>query len=145
MRDDDSDPAWDLDRVRPVTRSLIRAFFFDIQPTPAAATDFGIRTQAHYEALYYPARNDEISFAALDAAYGNGPKLTELANAAPSNPHTGIVFETPWDHILPRGGPPGQDAKRSLAELQAEAARKGRDATQHQAQNQNQNTKGKTR
>src|SRR5438067_1507649 len=95
MSDDDHD--WDVNRVRPVTRSLIEAIMFDVPPTPAASNDFGVESQQHYEAVYYPLRNDEISFVRLDAAYGNGPKLTELVNAAPSNPHKGIVFETPWD------------------------------------------------
>src|SRR5262249_52519602 len=99
---DDEGPERDLSKVRPVTRGLIQAIALDVQPTPASSMDFGIKTQEHYEAIYYPARNDEITFAQLDAAYGNGPKLTELVNASPSNPHKGIVFETPWDHILPR-------------------------------------------
>ena len=99
---DDYDPDWDLSKVRPVTKSLIQAIFFDVHPSPAAATDFGITSQQHYEAIYYPARNDEITFAQLDAAYGNGPKLTELVNACPSNPHKGIEFSTPWDVILGR-------------------------------------------
>jgi hypothetical protein len=93
-------PDWNLDRVRPVKRGLIEAIALDLPPTPAGANDFGIASQQHYEAIYYPLRNDEITFRQLDDAYGNGPKLTELANAAPSNPHKGIVFETPWDHIL---------------------------------------------
>lgn len=112
MSDDDYDPDWDLNRVRPVTRSLIEAIMFDVHPTPAASNDFGIESHEHYEAIYYPLRNDEISFARLDAAYGNGPKLTELVNAVPSNPHKGIVFETPWDHIRPR-----ESATMSLDEL----------------------------
>jgi hypothetical protein len=109
------DPAWDLDKVRPVTRSLLKAISLDTQPTPAASMDFGIKSQEHYEAIYYPVRNDEITFAGLDAVYGNGPKITELVNAAPSNPHKGIQFETPWDHILPRGGLPDGPEKQERA------------------------------
>lgn len=122
---DDYDPDWDLSKVRPVTKSLIQAIFFDVYPTPAAATDFGIASQQHYEAIYYPARNDEISFAQLDAAYGNGPKLTELVNACPSNPHKGIEFGTPWDVILGRESAtksPKQDAPAKPA-----SKAKGRD------------------
>jgi hypothetical protein len=100
-------PDWDLGRVRPVTRGLIEAIALDMPPTPAAANDFGIVSQQHYEALYYPLRNDEITFKQLDEAYGNRPKLTELANAARSNPHKGIVFETPWEHILGKPEKPG--------------------------------------
>jgi hypothetical protein len=95
-------PDWDLSRVRPVTRGLIEAIALDMPPTPAAANDFGIASQQHYEAIYYPLRNDEITFKQLDDAYGNGPALTGLFNAASSNPHKGIVFETPWDHMLGR-------------------------------------------
>ncbi len=113
---DDYNPDWDLNKVKPVTRSLIEAIVFDVWPTPAAANDFGIASQQHYEAIYYPLRNDEISFAQLDAAYGNGPKLTELVNAMPSNPHKGIVFETPWDLILGHI-PAGKDGKKTLEDL----------------------------
>lgn len=118
MDNDDYNPDWDLNKVKPVTRSLIEAIMFDVYPTPAAANDFGIASQQHYEAIYYPLRNDEISFAQLDTAYGNGPKITELVNAAPSNPHKGIVFETPWEVILGHQ-PAGKDGKKSLDDLKA--------------------------
>lgn len=117
-RDDEMEhlgPDWDLSRVRPVTRSLIQAIALDVPPTPAAANDFGIASQEHYEALYYPLRNDEITFRQLDDAYGNGPKLTELVSAAPSNPHRAIVFETPWDHIL--GAPEKQEPAAERASV----------------------------
>jgi hypothetical protein len=105
MRGHDYDPDWDLNKVRPVTRSLIEAMVFYVIPPNAATCDFGIKSQQHYEAIYYPLWKNEISYAELDAAYGNGPKLTELLNSAASNPHKGIVFETPWDNILPRDSP----------------------------------------
>jgi hypothetical protein len=102
--------------IRPVTRSLILAIILDMPPTPAAATDFGIKSQEHYEAIYYPFRHGEISAAQLDAAYGNGPKLTTLVNAASRNPHTGITFQTPWDNILPRENA-AKDNRTGLAGL----------------------------
>jgi hypothetical protein len=55
--------------------------------------DFGLDTQEHYEALYYPWRRGEITTKQLDTALGDGKKLTALAQAAPSNPHKGIVFD----------------------------------------------------
>jgi hypothetical protein len=121
---EDHDPEWNLGKVKPVTRGLIEAIVFKDLPTPAALNDFGIESPRHYEAISRPLLNDEITFAQLDAAYGNGPKLTELVNAAASNPHKGIVFETPWDHILPRDGP--KVVPRNMDELKDVAAKQDR-------------------
>ncbi len=97
---------WDLKRVRQTTRSLVQAIMDDVWPTPAAEVDFGLKSQEHYEALYYPLRNGEISPAQLDAALGRGPALTDLANAAPSNPHKGLGFVTDWDLLRAYGPEP---------------------------------------
>lgn len=83
--------------LRPLTKQLVEAIALDAWPGNAAVVDFGLDSQEHYEALYYPVRNGEITPAQLEAALGKGPKLTELANNAPSNPHKGIVFSTSWD------------------------------------------------
>jgi hypothetical protein len=91
-----------LTRTRDTTRSLVRAVAMDEWPSIAAVTDFGLESQRHYEALYYPIRNREIMPAALDAAMGYGEKLTELARNAPGNPHKDIQFHTAWDDLLGR-------------------------------------------
>jgi len=78
--------------VRPTTQTLIDSINLDMWPRTAAIVDFGLDTQQHYEALYYPIRRNEISPEQLDAALGNGEALTELVRNAPSNPHKDIVF-----------------------------------------------------
>lgn len=84
--------------IRPLTHTLFEAIALDMWPdSPAAIADFGLETEAHYEALYHPIRAGEITLEALDAALGNGPKLTALVRSAPSNPHKSIVFRTPYD------------------------------------------------
>lgn len=85
--------------MRPVTMKLVRAIQDDLWPEGAAVKmDFGLSSQRHYEALYYPLRAGHITPAQLDNALGSGPKLTELAKA-PSNPHQGIIFVTAWDNL----------------------------------------------
>jgi hypothetical protein len=94
-----------LQKVRPVTRNLIESVMLDTWPRDAAIVDFGIDSQQHYDALYYPIRNDEMAPLVLDAAMGHGEKLTELARGAPSNPHKAIEFHTSWDVLLGRERP----------------------------------------
>ncbi len=94
-----------LQKVQPVTRNLIEAVMLDAWPHNAAIVDFGIDSQKHYESLYYPIRNQEISPVVLDAAMGHGEKLTELVRGAPGNPHKDIVFHTSWDSLLGREKP----------------------------------------
>lgn len=83
--------------VRPLTQHLVDSLFFDMWPRPAAVVDFGLDTQAHYEALHKTVRAGEITAEQLDTALGNGKMLTELVGNAPSNPHRGIVFHTAYD------------------------------------------------
>ncbi len=84
--------------VRPLTQQLFDSLLLDVWPEgPAAVTDFGIESKAHYQALYYAVRQGEISLEDLDKALGNGPLLTRLARQAPSNPHKSIEFHTPYD------------------------------------------------
>lgn len=90
------------DAIRPITERLLRAVLLDMWPDHTAIVDFGIDSQAHYEALYYPIRAGEITPEALDAALGHGRKLTELVQRAPSNPHHGLAFQTSWDVIFGR-------------------------------------------
>ncbi|MBX6312457.1 MAG: hypothetical protein IRY99_05985 [Isosphaeraceae bacterium] len=83
-----------LGQVRPVTRNLIESVMLDAWPRHAAIVDFGLDSQKHYEALYYPIREWEIMPAALDKALGHGGKLTELVREARSNPHRDVEFST---------------------------------------------------
>lgn len=92
--------ATELREVRPSTRDLITSVMLDTWPNLAAIVDFGLETQEQYEALYYPLRQGEISPKELDAALGDGKKLTELARQSPSNPHKDVEFYTSWDLML---------------------------------------------
>lgn len=83
------------------TQDLIDSIMLDVVPRQGALVDFGITTQEHYEALYYPIRNGEITDKELDEALGNGKKLTKIAQNAKSNPHKEIVFSTLWDDLGP--------------------------------------------
>lgn len=85
--------------IRDTTRSLVKAVMLDVWPSVATVVDFGLNTQEHYEALYYPLRHGDITPEQVDAALGNGRLLSELVNAAPHNPHKGIEFRTGWDGL----------------------------------------------
>jgi hypothetical protein len=93
--------------VRPTTKSLVTSILMDAWPSRAAAVDFGIDSRKHYEALYYPIREAEIMPMVLDAALGDGPRLTELVRESASNPHKDVEFHTSWDVILGRGSARG--------------------------------------
>lgn len=101
--EEETDFIQQLEQVRPVTRNLIESVMLDSWPDPAAIVDFGIDSQEHYEALYYPIRQHEISPKRLDQALGNGKELTQLVREAASNPHRDVAFCTSWDAILGRG------------------------------------------
>jgi hypothetical protein len=107
--------------VRPVTRNLVTSILMDAWPNHAAIVDFGIDSQKHYEALYYPIRQAEIMPNALDAALGDGPKLTELTRESASNPHKDVEFHTSWDLILCRDSSRSAE-KIGLSELRSENA-----------------------
>jgi hypothetical protein len=106
-----------LAQARDATRNLIEAIRADGWPRNAAIVDFGIDSQRHYEALYYPIRNHEIAPSVLDAAMGHGAKLTELTREAPSNPHKDIRFHTSWDELLGREEPETAGTTTSPADL----------------------------
>ena len=86
--------------VRDTTRNLVDSILLDAWPRSGAIVDFGLKSQEHYESLYYPVREGEITAEQLDAALGNGKKLTALARSARSNPHRDIEFSTDWDDLL---------------------------------------------
>ena len=88
--------------VRPTTRDLVTSILMDSWPGHAAIVDFGIDSDKHFEALYFPIREAEILPKALDAALGHGEKLTALTRQAASNPHKDVHFHTSWDLIFGR-------------------------------------------
>jgi hypothetical protein len=100
-----SDPGDGSPSVRDTTRNLVEAIWLDVWPRSGAIVDFGLESQEHYEALYYPVREGEITPEQLDVALGKGEKLTALARSARSNPHKEINFRTDWDDLLPEPEP----------------------------------------
>ncbi len=102
--------------VRSTTRNLVTSILMDAWPSHAAVVDFGIDSQKHYEALYHPIREAEIMPKALDAALGDGPKLSAMTREAASNPHKEVEFHTSWDVVL---GTDSQqmEPKMALSEL----------------------------
>jgi hypothetical protein len=115
--------------IRDTTRNLIQSILLDVWPRSGAVVDFGLNTQEHYEALYYPLRHGDITPEQVDAALGKGKMLTELVNSAPHNPHKGIEFRTSWDELTleppdqPDGGAPSlSEIAASPASPQPEAA-----------------------
>jgi hypothetical protein len=94
-----------LRQAQPTTRHLIHSLLLDTWPNLGTCADFGIHSQQQYEALYYPVRAQELTPDALDAALRDGPRLTALTRAAPSNPHKDVTFYTGWDLLLGRQPP----------------------------------------
>ena len=105
-----------LRQARPVTRNVIESVMLDAWPHNAAVIDFGLDSQKHYEALYYPIREGQITPQALDEALGHGEKLTALAREAPANPHKDVQFYTSWDGMF--GRPKPEDALSEEAKLE---------------------------
>ena len=116
--DEETDFIEQLEQVRPVTRNLIESVMLDSWPDHAAIVDFGIDSQEHYDALYYPIREEEISPKQLDEALGNGEKLTQLVRGAASNPHRDVSFSTSWDAIFGRGAGESNMLSEPVAESQ---------------------------
>ena len=116
--DNDAEFTQQLGQVRPTTRNLVEAVMRDAWPSDAAEIDFGIDSQKHYEALYFPIREGKILPKALDEALGHGEKLTGLVRDAASNPHKDVEFHTSWDLILCR------DSSRSAEKIGLKELRK---------------------
>ena len=100
-------------RIRQTTRNLVESIMLDVWPRSGAIIDFGLKSQEHYEALYYPVREGEITPEQLDAALGKGEKLTALVRSARNNPHRDIAFRTDWDDLLPEPDHPGNGGNSS--------------------------------
>jgi hypothetical protein len=105
MSDRPNEFAEQLAKAQPVTRHLITSVLLDQWPNQTAVIAFGIASQKHYEALYYPIRNQEISPQILDNALGDGARLTAMTRIAPSNPHKDIRFRTGHDVVFGRAEP----------------------------------------
>jgi hypothetical protein len=97
--------------LRDTTRNLIEAIRADEWPRNGAIVDFGLKSQRHYEAIYYGVRDGQITPERLDAAPGQGEALTALARSARSNPHRQIAFRTDWDILREEDGPEGERAR----------------------------------
>jgi hypothetical protein len=108
--------------VRPTTRNLVTSMLTDSWPSHATVIDFGIDSRKHYEALCFPIREAEIMPKELDAALGDGPKLTAMVREADSNPHKDVQFHTSMDLILGRGSS-GLAERIGLEELRNDKAR----------------------
>jgi hypothetical protein len=95
---------FDLSGVRPATRDLVASILLDAHPNADTLATFGIRTKEHFDAIYGPVREQQITPEQLDAAMGNGAKITELVRAAEANPHKDIEFVTSWDIMFAKYG-----------------------------------------
>jgi len=106
-------------KIRPVTRNLVAALLLDLPLDPPALCDFGVDTANHYRALKAVLFEDpaldgdnvdnQTAYAifcervkALDAAYGNGPRLNALVRKHAPQYAQRVRFSTSWDEILGR-------------------------------------------
>lgn len=99
--------------VRPLTQQLILSSLFDTWPGNAAVMDFGIDSDRHLGALHHAIRHEEVTAEELDAAMGNGEKLTEIAQRG-SNPYRDVSFRTAWDDMPMEPVAPASPSKEPL-------------------------------
>ena len=104
--------------VRPLTRHFVERLLLDLPPSPAMVSDFGIESEDHYRALKSALladqedveASDDDDYAAafsglcqrilaLDAAYGNGPRLTAFVRQYAPEYVERLRFETVWDGL----------------------------------------------
>jgi hypothetical protein len=114
-------PSPDGRPVRPLTEQLINAALLDVWPSIPAIVDFGIDSSSHLGALQYAIRYGEVTPQELDAAMGNGAKLTEIAQRG-DNPYRDVTFRTSWDEMRlePSNVPEWHDTKALFAEIRAD-------------------------
>ena len=107
--------------ICPLTRQLVARLFFDLPMTASLVADFGIRSEDHYRALrtalWYTADDIETGdddneehaaslsdlrqrIVALDAAYGNGPRLNAFVRQYAPAYAAQVRFETVWDGLV---------------------------------------------
>jgi hypothetical protein len=108
-------------QVRPLTEQLIDATHLDLWPSVAVIVDFGIDSESHLGALQYAIKHGEVTPQELDAAMGNGAKLTEIAQRG-DNPYRDVTFRTSWDLMQPEPAdePKWYDTKALFAEIRAD-------------------------
>lgn len=95
-----ADPPDRSDRrpVRPLTRHLIECCELDAWPSEATSMDFGLDSSSHLGAIQYAVREGLVTAEELDAAMGNGDRLTEIARRG-ENPYRFVEFRTVWDDM----------------------------------------------
>lgn len=79
--------------VRALTQHVYESLMLDVWPRAAGVVDFGIDTQAHYEALQSAVKRDGVTVEQLDGALGEGPKLTALTGNK-------VKFTTAYDNLF---------------------------------------------
>lgn len=102
--------------VRPLTQELIECCKLDVWPGMATVVDFGIDSSSHLGALQFAIREKLVMPQELDAAMGNGQKLTEIAQRG-ENPYRFVTFKTSWDEMLPEPDEPSRDPREAFAEI----------------------------
>lgn len=85
---------------------LVHAMVLDIWPGSGAIVDFGIDSQAHYEALHKAVRKAGVTGNDLHAVVGDGPRITALLDAKDCNP-LGLKFLTSYDGLFDDEDPEG--------------------------------------
>ncbi len=83
--------------ARPLTQHCFDSLMMDEYPRPAAIVDFGLDTPNHLGALQHAIRSG-ATVEELDAALGDGEKLTALVERFPNNPYP-VKFKTAYDVI----------------------------------------------
>ena len=106
-------------QVRPLTEQLIEAAHLDVWPSIAAIVDFGIDSESHLGALQFAIKYGEVTSQELDAAMGDGAKLTEIAQRG-DNPYRDVTFRTSWDNL--RLESEEQDASELFSEAPVQGA-----------------------
>lgn len=91
-----------LDGARPATAALaqIDPVRLDISTLPLVLESFGLASPMHLEALLEAFFSAEITVDDLDAGADDPTRLTAILQAAPSNPHKGLVFGNPGSPSL---------------------------------------------
>ena len=108
----------DWTSIRPLTKELITCSLLDQWPGNAAVVDFGIDSERHLGALQFAIRNDLVMPQELDAAMGNGEKLTEIARRG-DNPYRDVKFETSWDRMNSAPDSPSEGGASEFREVAA--------------------------
>ncbi|QEH36601.1 hypothetical protein OJF2_51850 [Aquisphaera giovannonii] len=111
--------------IRPLTKELIECCKLDVWPGMATVVDFGIDSSSHLGALQFAIREQLVTPQELDAAMGNGAKLTEIAQRG-ENPYRDVTFRTSWDLMLPEPEEPPPQGKPGVTQDFGEILRAAR-------------------